>query len=267
MTQSNKQPKKKLILNAFAMACSGHQAPGLWKHPEDQSRHYNTIEYWTHLAQLLERGKFNAFFLADVLGGYDVYNGPHNITAAASSGAQFPVGDPSAVVSAMAAVTKNIGFGLTYSTISEAPYHFVKRIGSLDHLTKGRIGWNVVSSYLDSAARNLLNGDPLPPHSERYERAEEYIEVVYKLFLSSWAEDAVELKDGVFTNPEKVREINHKGRHFVVPGPNIVEPIPQRLPVILQAGTSKAGKEFAAKNAEVVFITTFTPEVLGKQIA
>ncbi|KAG7664423.1 uncharacterized protein J8A68_002049, partial [[Candida] subhashii] len=138
---------------------------------------------------------------------------------------------------------------------------------TLDHLTQGRIGWNVVSSYLDSAARNLLNGEPLPPHAERYERAEEYVNVVYKLFLSSWAEDAVELKNGVFTNPDKVREINHKGKHFIVPGPNIVEPIPQRLPVILQAGTSKAGKEFAAKNAEVVFITTFTPEVLGKQIA
>ncbi|KAG7660490.1 uncharacterized protein J8A68_005998, partial [[Candida] subhashii] len=142
-----KSEKKKLILNAFEMGCSGLQAPGLWKHPRDNSRNYNTIEYWTNLAKLVEKGKFNSIFLADVLGGYDVYNGPHNITAAAKSGAQFPVNEPSAVISAMAAVTKNLSFGVTFSTISEAPYHFVKRIGTLDHLTQGRIGWNVVSSY------------------------------------------------------------------------------------------------------------------------
>ena len=84
-------------------------------------------------------------------------------------------------------------------------------MATLDHLTKGRVGWNVVSSYLDSAAKNLLNGESLPPHAERYERAQEYIDVVYKLFLSSWSDDAVELKNRVFTNPDKVREINHKG--------------------------------------------------------
>ncbi|RLV89952.1 Dimethyl-sulfide monooxygenase [Spathaspora sp. JA1] len=265
MTQQ--QDKKKLILNAFEMGCSGLQCPGLWKNPKDNSKNFDTIEYWTYLAKLLEKGKFNAMFIADVLGGYDVYNGPQNLTAAASSGAQFPVIDPSAIVSSMAAVTSNLSFGVTFSTISESPYHFNRRLATLDHLTRGRIGWNVVSSYLDSAARNLLNGEGLPPHAERYERAEEYINVVYKLFLSSWADDAVELRDGVFTNPEKIREINHEGKHFKVPGPSIVHPSPQRLPVILQAGTSKQGKEFAAKNAEAVFITTFSPEALGKQIS
>ncbi|ABN66791.1 predicted protein [Scheffersomyces stipitis CBS 6054] len=264
MTAASK--RKPIIINAFDMGCSGLQAPGLWKHPKDKSRNYNTIEYWTYLAKLLEKGKFNALFIADVLGGYDVYNGPRNIRAAAIAGAQWPVNEPSAVVSAMAAVTKKLAFGVTFSTISEAPYHFTRRLATLDHLTKGRVGWNVVSSYLDSAARNLLNGEDLPPHDERYERAEEYIRVVYDLLLSSWADDAVELKDGVFTNPDKIREINFEGNYFKVPGPNITEPSPQRLPVILQAGTSKQGKEFAAKNAEVVFITTFSPEALGKQI-
>ncbi|KAK6197524.1 luciferase-like domain-containing protein [Scheffersomyces amazonensis] len=266
--QSSKRRKKHIIINAFDMACSGLQSPGLWKHPEDQSRNYNSIEYWTNLAKLLEKGKFNALFIADVLGGYDVYNGPKNIEAAAKSGAQWPVNDPSAVVAAMAAVTKNLSFAVTFSTISEAPYHFTRRLATLDHLTNGRVGWNIVSSYLESAARNLLNNQPLPPHDERYARAQEYLEVVYQLFLSSWADDAVKLdkKTGVFSDPSRIREINYEGKYFEVPGPNITEPTPQRLPVILQAGASKAGLEFAARNAEAVFIGGFTPEVLKYKI-
>ncbi|CUM45816.1 uncharacterized protein AC631_04189 [Debaryomyces fabryi] len=271
MTINSKEQKtrKPLIINAFDMGCSGLQAPGLWKHPKDRSKTYNSIEYWTNLAKLLERGKFNGLFIADVLGGYDVYNGPSNIKAAATSGAQWPINEPSAVVSAMAAVTKNLAFGITFSTISEAPYHLTRRLATLDHLTNGRVGWNVVSSYLDSAARNLLNGEDLPPHDERYERTEEYLQVVYELLLSSWSDDAVKLdkEKGIYSDPERIRQIDFEGKYFKVPGPNITDPTPQRLPVILQAGTSKAGKAFAAKNAEIVFITNFTPESLAGQIA
>ncbi|ODV96344.1 hypothetical protein PACTADRAFT_41795 [Pachysolen tannophilus NRRL Y-2460] len=263
------KPKKKLIINAFDMGCIGLQNPGLWTHPDDtKASGYKSIEYWTNLAKLLEKGKFNALFLADVLGGYDVYNGPRNIAPAARAAAQWPVNEPSAVVPAMAAVTKNLCFGITFSTISEAPYHLTRRLATLDHLTKGRVGWNVVSSYLDSAARNLLNGEPLPEHDERYVRAAEYIQVVYELFLSSWRDDAVinDRKKRIYTDPERVREINFEGNYFKVPGPNITEPTPQRLPVILQAGTSSAGKDFAAKNAESVFVTGFSPESLKTQI-
>ncbi|EER35125.1 conserved hypothetical protein [Candida tropicalis MYA-3404] len=217
--QSESAPKH-LIINAFDMMCPSLQTAGLWKHPKDKSRDYNTIEYWTNLAQLLERGKFNALFIADVLSGYDVYNGPRNFDAAARSGAQFPINDPHAVIPAMAAVTKNLSFAVTSSTITEAPYHFARRLATLDHLTKGRIGWNIVSSYLDSSARNVLNGANLPDHDERYDKAQEYLEVVYQLFLSSWADDAVELKNGVFTNPKKVREINYEGKYYTVPGPS-----------------------------------------------
>lgn len=254
--------KKKIILNAFDMGCPGLQAPGLWKHPKDKSRQYNTIEYWTNLAKLLEKGKFNALFMADVLGGYDVYKGPKNIAAAAASGAQWPVNEPSAVVSAMAALTKNLAFAITFSTISEAPYHFARRLATLDHLTNGRIGWNVVCSYLDSASRNLHNGEPLPPHDERYAKAQEYLEVVYDLFLSSWADDAVKLdvQSNVFADPERIREISYEGKYYTVPGPSITEPSPQRIPVIFQAGTSKQGTEFAAKNAECIFINDASPE-------
>lgn len=226
MTVNTKEQKRKpLIINAFDMGCSGLQAPGLWKHPEDRSKNYNSIEYWTDLAKLLERGKFNGLFIADVLGGYDVYNGPGNIKAAAISGAQWPIIEPSAVVSAMAAVTKNLAFGITFSTISEAPYHLARRLATLDHLSNGRVGWNVVSSYLDSAARNLLNGEDLPPHDERYVRTEEYLQVVYELLLSSWSDDAVKLdkKKGVYSDPERIRQIDFEGKYFKVPGPNITD--------------------------------------------
>lgn len=261
-------PKKQLILNAFDMPCSGHQAPGLWKHPEDQSEKFDTLEYWTNLAKLLEKGKFNALFIADVLGGYDVYNG--NLDAALKSGAQIPLIEPSVIIPPMAAVTKNLGFAVTFSTISENPYHFARRLASLNEITKGRIGWNIVSGYLESASRNLLNGEPLPQHDERYDRAEEYTQVVYKLFLSSWRDDSVVLdkNTGVFTDPNRVRPINHEGKWFKVPGPSIFRPSKyQKLPVVLQAGTSKAGKEFAAKNAEAVFISSFSPEDLKVKIS
>ncbi|RCK67593.1 Dimethyl-sulfide monooxygenase [Candida viswanathii] len=263
--ESEKKPKH-LIINAFDMMCPSLQTAGLWKHPKDKSRDYNTIEYWANLAKLLEKGKVNALFIADVLSGYDVYNGPRNFDAAARSGAQFPINDPHAVIPVMAAVTKNLTFAVTSSTITEAPYHFARRLATLDHLTKGRIGWNIVSSYLDSSARNVLNGANLPDHDERYDKAEEYLEVVYQLFLSSWADDAVELKDGVFSNPDKIREINYEGKHYTVPGPSITEPTPQRLPVILQAGASTKGLEYAAKHAEAVFINGMTPEGLKSKI-
>ncbi|KAG5419106.1 hypothetical protein I9W82_002873 [Candida metapsilosis] len=252
-TQRQKKEKKPIIINALEMATPNIISAGQWKHPKDKSRDYNTIEYWTNLAKLLEKGKFNALFIADVLGPYDVYNGPRNLTAAAKSGAQWPINEPSLVVPAMAAITKNLSFAVTASTISEAPYHFARRLATLDHLTKGRVGWNIVSSYLDSASRNLLNGQPLPPHDERYVKAEEYLEVIYQLFLSSWADDAVKLdvQKGIFSDPERIREINYEGNHFNVPGPFISEPNPyQRLPVILQAGASPRGLAYAAKHAE-----------------
>lgn len=259
---------KQIIINAFDMGCVGLQNPGLWAHPKDKSSTFDRLDYWINLAKLLERGKFNAIFLADVLGGYDVYNGPSNIAPAAKAGAQWPVLDPSFVVPLMASVTKNLSFGVTFSTISEAPYHFARRLATLDHLTDGRVGWNIVTSYLDSAARNLLQGDQLPPREERYERAGEYLKVVEELLLSSWRDDAVEKnrQTRVFTDPEGVREINFHGKYFNVPGPSITHPSPQRLPVLLQAGTSTEGKDFAAKNAELVFITNFTPENLKKNI-
>jgi alkanesulfonate monooxygenase SsuD/methylene tetrahydromethanopterin reductase-like flavin-dependent oxidoreductase (luciferase family) len=120
---SNGAVKKKLILNAFVESCSGHQSPGLWQHPDDESSDFNKIHHWTKLAKLLEDAKFHGIFIADVLGGYDVYQGPQNLDPAIKSGAQWPVNEPLAIVPAMAAATENIGFGVTVATVNISSSH------------------------------------------------------------------------------------------------------------------------------------------------
>ncbi|PWY97731.1 Nitrilotriacetate monooxygenase component A/pristinamycin IIA synthase subunit A [Testicularia cyperi] len=258
--------KSRIILYAFMMGCSGHQSPGLWTHGADRSRHHNKLSYWTDHAKLLERGKFDGLFLADVLGGYDVYNG--NLDAALRSGAQFPVIDPLLLVSAMAGVTRHLSFGLTATTSYVHPYELARRFSTLDHITNGRVGWNVVTGYLDSAARQFGNKNQ-DLHAVRYQVAHEYMDVVYKLWESSWADDSVHhnAQHQLYTDPERVRKINHTGKYFdSVPGPHICEPSPQRTPVIYQAGSSGPGMEFAAKHAEVIFIAAHKPSVAKKRV-
>ncbi|RKR74052.1 LLM class flavin-dependent oxidoreductase [Frondihabitans australicus] len=256
---------RQIRFNAFDMNCVAHQSSGLWRHPADRSRHYNDLEYWTSLAQTLERGVFDGIFIADVLGTYDVYGG--NNVAAIRNGAQIPVNDPVLLVSAMAAVTKHLGFGVTAGTSYEHPYPFARRMTTLDHLTKGRVGWNVVTGYLPSAARNMGHDDQLE-HDARYDHASEYLDVLYKLWEGSWEDDAVvEDRDGgVFTDPAKIHEIGHRGDHFTVPGIHLSEPSVQRSPVIYQAGASPRGVRFAAENAEAIFISAPTTPVLAATV-
>lgn len=132
-----------------------------------------------------------------------------------------------------------------------------------------RVGWNVVTSYLDSAARNLLGNTQQLDHDERYVMCEEYMEVVYKLWNSSWRSDAVKVdrRAGIYTEPKLVREINHKGKYFNVPGPHICQPSPQRTPLIYQAGASKAGIAFAGKHAEAIFMSQHSPAATAKNVA
>jgi FMN-dependent oxidoreductase (nitrilotriacetate monooxygenase family) len=257
---------RQIRFNAFDMNCVAHQSSGMWRHPDDQSWRYKDLRYWTELAKLLERGTFDGIFIADVLGTYDVYGGSNE--AAIRHGAQVPVGDPLLLVSAMALVTENLGFGITAGTAYEHPYPFARRMSTLDHLTNGRIGWNVVTGYLPSAARNMGNEDQLE-HDDRYDHADEYLEVLYKLWEGSWEDDAVirDRETGVFTDPSKVHEIAHQGKHFTVPGIHISEPSPQRTPVIYQAGASSRGIGFAAGNAEAIFVAAPTKEVLKGTVA
>jgi FMN-dependent oxidoreductase (nitrilotriacetate monooxygenase family) len=256
---------RQIRFNAFDMNCVAHQTSGLWKHPADRADHYKDIEYWTELAKLLERGRFDGIFIADVLGTYDVYGGTNE--AAIRNGAQVPVNDPLLVIPPMAYVTEHLGFGVTAGTAYEHPYPFARRMSTLDHLTKGRIGWNVVTGYLPSAARNMGHDDQLE-HDDRYDHADEYLEVLYKLWEGSWEDDAVvkDVENGIFTDPAKVHPIGHKGKHYSVPGIHIAEPSTQRTPVIYQAGASSRGVKFAAENAEAIFIAGPTKEITAATV-
>lgn len=257
---------RKVLLNAFDMNCVAHQSPGLWRHPRDHAREYNTLDYWVNLAKTLEKGLFDGLFLADVLGTYDVYGASDE--AALRAGTQVPVNDPILLLSAMAYATEHLGFGITAGTAYEHPYPFARRLATIDHLSGGRVGWNVVTGYLPSAARNMGETDQLP-HDQRYDRADEYLEVIYKLLEGSWEDDAVrhDRDSGVFTDPDKVHPINHHGTYFDVPGIAITEPSPQRTPVIYQAGASPRGLRFAGAHAEVVFINSNTVGSMKETVA
>lgn len=257
---------RQIRFNAFDMNCVGHQSPGLWAHPRDRSWQYKDLEYWQDLARTLERGIFDGIFIADVVGYYDVYKGSN--WHALHQAVQIPVNDPLQLAAPIALATEHLGIGITASTSFEHPYTFARRLSTVDHHTKGRVGWNIVTSYLESGAKNV-GQDGLKRHDNRYEVAAEYVDVLYKLFEGSWEEGAV-LRDRerrIFTDPSKVHEIGHRGRHFTVPGYHLCEPSPQRTPVLYQAGASGPGKAFAARHAECVFVAAPLKPMLKAYVA
>ncbi len=244
---------REILLNAFNMNCVAHQSSGLWRHPRDRSREYTSLKHWQDLAQTLERGLFDGLFLADVSGVYDVYDGSPE--AAIRAGMQIPTNDPFSIVPVMAASTEHLAFGITGSIPYEPPYAFARRMSTLDHLTVGRVAWNVVTGYLDSAAKGVGKLQQTE-HDTRYDIAADYMELVYKLWEGSWEDDAViyDRISGVFAEPDKVHEIVHEGKYFNLRAIHLCEPSVQRTPVIFQAGGSVKGQAFAARHAECVFI-------------
>lgn len=255
--------KKQILVIAFDMNTPNHLSPGTWRHPDSQAWKYKDLRYWTDLARTLERGLFDGLFIADVLGVYDIYGGTPD--AALRSGVEVPVNDPMMLVSAIAHVTEHLGIAVTGSTSFEHPYTFARRMSTLDHLSGGRVAWNIVTSYLDSAARNI-GLDRQVGHDERYEIADEYLQVVYKLWEGSWEDDAVRRDGNIYTDPAKVHAIGHDGRYFKVPGIHLCEPSPQRTPFLFQAGNSNRGKDFAALHAEAVVAVAPTASMLRKQV-
>ncbi|MDB5415836.1 MAG: N5,N10-methylene tetrahydromethanopterin reductase [Rubritepida sp.] len=257
---------REIRLNTFDMACVGHIQQGMWTHPRDTSAQYTQLSHWLDLARLLERGLFDGLFLADVLGVYDVLDG--SADAAIRSGAQIPLLDPAMIVPAMAAVTTQLGFGITANLSYEAPYLFARRMSTLDHLTQGRIGWNVVTGYLDSAAR-AMGLERQMRHDDRYDLAEEYMEVVYRLWEESWGPGSV-LRDrasGRYADPAAIRRIRHEGAQYRIDAYHLCEPSPQRTPVLYQAGASARGQRFAARHAECVFLNGGPAEDVARAIA
>ncbi|EXJ80592.1 hypothetical protein A1O3_06874 [Capronia epimyces CBS 606.96] len=230
-------PKKVLFLNAFDLFAPSHLSFGQWRNPKDKSStKAHDLTYWTTLAQILERGGYHCL----VLSGWPI--------------------------SAMAAVTKNLAFAITGSTSYETPYAFARRFSTLDHLTKGRIGWNIVTSYNETGARAV--GKEIVEHDRRYEIADEFLRAVYKLWEGSWADDAL-VKDAekdTFADYDRIRFIHHRSENFKFDGPHALSPSPQRTPFLFQAGTSGAGIGFASVHAEGVFVAARSPHILAPSV-
>jgi FMN-dependent oxidoreductase (nitrilotriacetate monooxygenase family) len=225
-------------LNAFLYGCGHHSAA--WRHPDSRVEDLGDIAYYEELAQLAERGKFDAVFFAD----------GHSVRDPAGAGTWFL--EPITALSAMARATTHIGLVTTVSSTFYTPFHAARMLASLDHISGGRAGWNVVTSMFDAEARNH-GMDAIPAREERYARAEEFVDTALALW-DSWDGDALTLdRTGMYADPAKVRSIDHDGKYFRVDGPLTVPRSPQGRPVLFQAGASGPGRDLAAKYAEAIY--------------
>jgi len=248
-----------LSFSAFVMNTASHIIHGLWRDEQGNQINFNDIDIWISLAKTLEDGGFDAVFFADVIGLYGNHRGGWNFHV--ENGLQIPSNDPMVLMSALAVNTKHLGLAFTAAPLQEHPFNFARRISTLDHISKGRIAWNMVTSSSENAFRNF-GYEGLVPHDERYRWLDEYVDVLYKLWEGSWDEGAL-IKDresGIYADPTKVHKINHVGKYYKVEGPHLVSPSPQRTPLLFQAGASTTGRDFAARHAEAVFIVAPDPE-------
>ncbi len=242
--------KRQMALVGFLQAQNCSNYPASWRH-SDSATDFLTPEYYQRIAKTLEAGKFHMAFFDDRLAMPDRYG--DSAAESIRNGVRVVKLDPIPILATMGAVTSRIGLGATMSTTYYEPFHAARQFSTLDHMTNGRAAWNVVTSLNDSEAANF-GQDALLGHAERYERAEEFLEVVHGHW-DTWAEDAIILDkaNGVFADPSKVKALNHEGAYFKSRGPFTVPPTPQGRPVIIQAGQSGRGQQFAVKWAELIF--------------
>jgi FMN-dependent oxidoreductase (nitrilotriacetate monooxygenase family) len=224
---------------------------GAWKHPSTQLDDIFSPERYEHIARVLEAARFDGCFYADTLGLPDIYKGSYDTYL--HHGGQLSYLDPVTILPVMARVTRHLGLGATLSTTFHHPYHLARLLASLDHLSGGRACWNVVTSTTDFEARNFGMND-LPAKDVRYDRGDEVVEACCALW-DCWEEDSMILdkKEGMFIDPGKVRYANYEGKHVRTRGPLTIPRCPQGRPVLMQAGSSPRGREFAARWAEAIF--------------
>lgn len=254
------EKKRKMIhLTFFDTACAGnHMNAGQWRRPGDMTSQKDRLDYWLWMARLAEKGKISCVFLADAYGSHEVYTGSSGPVL--RGGTQAGYLDPFTIVAAMGAVTTSLGFAVTGSTSYIPPYANARTFSSLDHLTNGRVGWNIVTSWSKSAAE-AFGLENAVPHDERYAMADEYMDLMYRMWNGTWADDAKvwDVQAGVAYDPEKTRKIHFDGKYFRFTGRHQTHPSPQRTPFLFQAGTSKSGMAFAAKHAEGIYTGGLTP--------
>ena len=232
--------KRQLHINLFVQSRGHHEAS--WRHPDASPYALSDIAYYRDLAQRAETGLFDSIFLADTLALMDT------VGHAASNWLE-----PITALGALAMTTERIGLIATASTTYTEPFNLARQFASLDHITGGRVGWNIVTSWLAPAARNF-GGTSLVSHDERYERGEEFVQVA-KALWDSWADDAVldDRASGQYARADRIKPINHEGKYYRVAGPLNMPRGPQGRPVFVQAGSSETGRRFAARHAEAVF--------------
>lgn len=236
---------------AFMQHGVSSHSVGMWRHPQDKvGWDYASPPYWEHLAKTLERGLFDAVFLADELAPYNSFENSSDATVRYA--VQAPTHEPAALAPIITGATTNLGVGITLSTAFEHPYSMARRLSTLDHLSGGRIAWNIVGSY--SPSEFAAYGQEMPDRSIRYERIAEYVDLCCQLW-DSWQPDAVvaDRATGIYAHPEKIREVVFGGKHFQCRARHFVAPSPQGRPVLWQAGASEPGRQFAASTAEAIF--------------
>ena len=245
---------RKMHLLAYVKTGPTAQLAGAWRHPEADLDDIFTPERYEHMARVLEAARFDGCFFADTLGLPDIYKGSFDTYL--REGGQLSYLDPMMVLPVMARATNHLGLGATLSTTFFNPYHLARMLASLDHLSRGRACWNVVTSTMDFEARNF-GLDALPAKDSRYDRADEVVEACCALW-DCWQDDALVMDkaSGLFIDPAKVRYADYEGRHVRTRGPLTVPRSPQGRPVLMQAGASPRGRDFAARWAEAIFCSS-----------
>ena len=242
---------RQMALVAFLQAQNCTTLPAAWRHPEARTDS-TTPEYYQHVARVLEAGKFDLGFFDDRLAMPDMYFGDHAHTV--QHGIRCVKMDPVVTMMTMAMVTQRLGLGATYSTTYYEPFHVARVFATVDLMTHGRAGWNVVTSVNDNEARNM-GRDEVVAHDLRYDRADEFMEIVLGHW-DTWEDDAIiaDKAAGVFARPDKVHRLDHDGPYFKSRGPFTVPRSPQGHPVVIQAGQSDRGRRFAARWGELIFV-------------
>lgn len=242
---------RQINLVAFLQAQNCTTLPASWRHPEARTDTYSP-EYYQHIARVLEAGKFDIGFFDDRLAMPDMYSGDHAHTV--QNGIRCVKMDPVTCLMTMAGVTEKLGFGATYSTSYYEPFHVARVFQTVDLMTRGRAAWNVVTSVNDNEARNM-GRDGVIEHDTRYDRADEFLEAVLGHW-DSWDDDAIvaDKVNNLYAHPDKVRRLDYEGKFIKSRGPFTVPRSPQGHPVVIQAGQSGRGKQFAARWGELIFV-------------
>jgi len=257
---------KRIVLGVFEAGTPHVGGTISWSHERSRDGDFRDIEYWMRMARLLDDAGFDFLFFAGGSFGYSSRRGELSTTLI-EAGMTFAL-DGAYIIPALAVVTERLNFVVTSTTGADHPLHAVRKFSTLDHVTRGRIGWNIVTGASQNTMAAML-GQPMVPHDERYRAAQEYVDVTYSFWEGGLDDDVIVLdhENGVFADPARIRPVSFEGEFYRSEGYHTLPPSPQRSPLLFQAGTSPVGRAFAAKNAECVFVQGSTYAKVASDIA